>query len=256
MTILPSIFSTPQLAQGHVHHSSSMPPRARTMYPTGQRHPSLDMSTSCRLRTEWQSKGAAKNSGEIRNIHVLGIIGGRLVVSFQGCGRVRVFVNNEHSLELHEEGKGEYNKKFSNYVINAKGLRYAEFQLPSLPASVLVVGDTNPTLPPTSPGRSSSHELRNTDKMIPTVKPIAEARALAKVSVSGHVTSQHRFHANLGAPGHPVGHSWAGIPANISIAEGTGSLPMRNSEITLHKSVTGSHYQTFSASQKSFKPVD
>jgi len=198
------------------------------------------MSQSCRLRTEWQHKSAAKNSGEIRNIHVLGIIGGRLVVSFQGCGTVRVFVNNEHSLELEDVGTGEYNKKYSNYVINAKGLRYAEFYLPSLPAAVCVIGDTHPVK----------------DQMNPAVKPIAEARSLAKVAVSGHVTSQQRFHANLGAPGHPIGHSWAGIPANISIAAGTGSLPMRNSEFTLPKHMTGSHYQTFSASQKIFHPVD
>eukprot|EP00440_Ansanella_granifera_P010886 gb/GFBE01011807.1/.p1 GENE.gb/GFBE01011807.1/~~gb/GFBE01011807.1/.p1 ORF type:complete len:216 (+),score=32.36 gb/GFBE01011807.1/:1-648(+) len=215
------------------------------------------MSTCSRTRTEWLMGGLAKNAGEIRNIFVLGIISGRLVVSFQGSGRVRVFVNNEHSLELEETGRSDntrklsddedgrggcvdWTKKYSKYVVNSRNLRYAEFALPSLPARVLVVGETFPS----------------DDKQIPTTKPVTEARSLAKVAVSGHVTNQQRFHANLGAPGHPVGHSRSGEPGNISIAAGTMSLPKRNSEITLPRSVAGSHYQTLSASQKIFHPVD
>eukprot|EP00931_Biecheleriopsis_adriatica_P010361 TRINITY_DN111438_c0_g1_i1.p1 TRINITY_DN111438_c0_g1~~TRINITY_DN111438_c0_g1_i1.p1 ORF type:complete len:269 (+),score=37.95 TRINITY_DN111438_c0_g1_i1:53-859(+) len=268
MTILPSIFATAQLHQKAVYHASTMPPRSHAISPQGQEtHPSLEASTRSRIRTEWLGGSKQKLSGEIRNIFVLGIISGRLVVSFQGSGRVRVFVNNEHSLELEETGRSDamtststlklsrmsgdeeivdkpvgidWTKKYGKYVINSRSLRFAEFVLPSLPASVLVIGDTMPT----------------EGKLDPTVKPVTESRTLAKVSVSGHVTSQQRFHANLGAPGRPVGHSWAGEVANISIAEGTNCLPSRTGEYTIPRAAAGYRYQKFSASQKAFKPVD
>eukprot|EP00439_Symbiodinium_sp_Y106_P073877 s1003_g14.t1 len=170
MTILPSIMSTSHLAQGHVYHTSSMPPRSRTLSPKGlPRHPSLELSTRSRTRTEWLEAHHAKSSGEIRNIHVLGIINGNLVVSFQGSGRVRVFVNNEHSLELPETNRlgstspfgVDWTKKYSKYVINSRGLRFAEFVLKALPAQILVVGET-----------ASSDE-----KLIPAAKPIMEVGA-------------------------------------------------------------------------------
>jgi len=243
MTILPSIFSTPQLAQGHVYHSASMPPRSRTMRlgePGAPHHPSLEMSQSLRTRTEWLSSQDAKIQGEIRNIHVLGIIKEKMVVSFQGSGRVRVFVNNEHSLELEDIGTGEWNKKYSDHVMNSKNLRYAEFRLPSLPAQVLVIGET----------------ATSEDPFNPAVKPISEARSLCKVCVSGHVTSQQRFQGTLGAPGHPNAFSRSGAPGNISLAAGTRSVPSKNSTLTIPKAQAGAHYQTLSASQKSYQPID
>lgn len=220
-----------------------MPPRSRTVKlgePGAPYHPSLDLSQSLRTRTEWLDSRDAKIQGEIRNIHVLGIIKERLVVSFQGSGRVRVFVNNEHSLELDDIGNGEWNKKYSNYVMNSKNLRYSEFRLPSLPAAVLVIGETTPM----------------EDASNPTVKPITEARSLCKVSVSGHVTNQQRFQSSLGAPGHPVSFSRSGNPGNISLAAGAKCLPGKNSTHTIPKEQAGMHYQTLSASQKQYHPID
>lgn len=220
-----------------------MPPRSRTIKmgePGAPHHPSLDMSQSLRTRTEWLDPRDAKFQGEIRNIHVLGIIKERLVVSFQGSGRVRVFVNNEHSLELEDVGNGEWNKKYSNYVINSRNLRYSEFILPSLPAQVLVIGET-------TPGDDQSNAI---------VKPITEARSLSKISVSGHVTNQQRFHSSLGAPGHPVSFSRAGNPGNISLAAGAKCLPGKNSTLTIPKEQAGMHYQTLSSSQKHYLPID
>eukprot|EP00931_Biecheleriopsis_adriatica_P007243 TRINITY_DN108550_c0_g1_i1.p1 TRINITY_DN108550_c0_g1~~TRINITY_DN108550_c0_g1_i1.p1 ORF type:complete len:275 (-),score=26.80 TRINITY_DN108550_c0_g1_i1:25-849(-) len=274
MTVLPSILNSSELHQKAVYHTSSMPPRSRSISLPGESfHPSLQASTRNRPRTELLSGFRKKVSGEIRNIYVLGIISGRLVVSFQGSGRVRVFVNNEHSLELEETGRSEsatfsktlkatlssaggdeeesqevvetrvpidWVKKYSKYVINSKTLRYAEFTLPSLPAQVLVIGETMPT----------------EGKLDPNVRPITEARSLAKVSVSGHVTSQQRFHANLGAPGRPVNHSWSGAPGNISLAAGTRCLPPPNSDLGIYRAAAGSHYQTLSTSQKTFLPTD
>jgi len=249
MTILPSIMSTSHLAQGHVYHTSSMPPRSRTLSPKGlPRHPSLELSTRSRTRTEWLEAHHAKSSGEIRNIHVLGIINGNLVVSFQGSGRVRVFVNNEHSLELPETNRlgstspfgVDWTKKYSKYVINSRGLRFAEFVLKALPAQILVVGET-----------ASSDE-----KLIPAAKPIMEARTTCRVLVSGHVMKQRQFLSNLGAPRHPIGVAWNGSPGNMSLAEGTGCLPMRNSTVKLTPMQESMHYQKLNASQKSFFGTD
>ncbi|CAE7473848.1 ANKRD17 [Symbiodinium natans] len=170
MTLLPSIMSTSHLAQGHVYRTTSMPPRSRTSSPKElPRHPSLELSTRSRTRTEWLQVNHAKTSGEIRNIQVLGIIHGNLVVSFQGSGRVRVFVNNEHSLELPETNRLgstspfgiDWTKKYSKYIINSHGLRFAEFSLKALPAQILVVGETAPS----------------DEKLIPAAKPIIEAEA-------------------------------------------------------------------------------
>lgn len=203
-------------------------------------HASLDLSQSLRTRTEWLDPRDSKSQGEIRNIHVLGIIKEKLVVSFQGSGRVRVFVNNEHSLELEDIGNGEWNKKFSNYVNNSKNLRYAEYKLPSLPAQVCVIGETTPL----------------DDQINPIVKPITEARSLSKISVSGHVTNQQRFQSSLGAPGHPISFSRSGNPGNISLAAGAKCLPGKNSTLTIPKEQAGMHYQTLSASQKHYHPID
>ncbi|CAJ1349626.1 unnamed protein product [Effrenium voratum] len=111
-------------------------------------------------------------SGEIRNIHVLGIIHGNLVVSFQGAGRVRVFVNNEHSLELPETNRLgstspfgiDWTKKYSKYITNCGGLRFAEFNLRALPTQVLVVGETTPSV----------------EKLIPATRPVSEELVLTK----------------------------------------------------------------------------
>mmetsp|Transcript_73552 Transcript_73552/g.172283 ORF Transcript_73552/g.172283 Transcript_73552/m.172283 type:complete len:250 (-) Transcript_73552:94-843(-) len=249
MTILPSIMSTAQLAQGHVYHSTSMPPRSRTLSKkTLPRHPSLELSTRSRTRTEWLEVEHAKVSGEIRNIHVLGIINGNLVISFQGAGRVRVFVNNEHSLELPETNRMtstspfgiDWSKKYSKYVRNSGALRFSEFVLKSLPAQILVVGETAPSQ----------------DKLIPAIRPVMEARAQARIAVSGHVTKQRQFLSSLGAPRHPVGLAWNGEPGNMSLAEGVGCVPLRNSTLKLMPMQEGPHYQKLNASQKSFFGTD
>lgn len=122
------------------------------------------------------------------------------------------------------------------YVINSRGLRFAEFVLKALPAQILVVGET-----------ASSDE-----KLIPAAKPIMEARTTCRVLVSGHVTKQRQFLSNLGAPRHPVGVAWNGSPGNMSLAEGTGCLPMRNSTVKLTPMQESMHYQKLNASQKSF----
>ncbi|CAK8995514.1 unnamed protein product [Durusdinium trenchii] len=168
MTILPSITSTATLAQGHVYHTSSMPPRSRTLSPSGlPRDPSLRESQRSRTRTEWLGSALAKESGEIRNIHVLGIIRENLVIAFQGCGRVRVFVNNEHSLELPETNRLsntspfgiDWTKKYRKYLANAHAMRFAEFEIRALPTQVLVIGET----------------ATSDQKTIPAQKPILEA---------------------------------------------------------------------------------
>eukprot|EP00913_Durusdinium_trenchii_P003350 g3100.t2 len=106
-------------------------------------------------------------SGEIRNIHVLGIIRENLVIAFQGCGRVRVFVNNEHSLELPETNRLsntspfgiDWTKKYRKYLANAHAMRFAEFEIRALPTQVLVIGET----------------ATSDQKTIPAQKPILEA---------------------------------------------------------------------------------
>lgn len=151
MTILPSIMSTATLAQGHVYHTTSMPPRSRTLSPSSlPRDPSLMESTRSRTRTEWLRSHFQKESGEIRNIQVLGIIREHLVIAFQGSGRVRVFVNNEHSLELPETNRMhntspfgiDWTKKYRKYLHNSRAMRFAEFEIRSLPMQVLVIGET------------------------------------------------------------------------------------------------------------------
>eukprot|EP00933_Yihiella_yeosuensis_P030376 TRINITY_DN24023_c0_g1_i1.p1 TRINITY_DN24023_c0_g1~~TRINITY_DN24023_c0_g1_i1.p1 ORF type:complete len:240 (-),score=34.80 TRINITY_DN24023_c0_g1_i1:96-815(-) len=193
MTILPSIFSTLHVPQGHVYHTSSMPPRSHSAAPMRHTQPEYMRQIAAndvRTRTTWLKPMAAKNLGEIRNITVLGIISGRLVVAYQGQGGVRVFSHNEHSLELQEEGDGQWQPKYSKYVNNAKCFRYAEFEQPALPIQVLVIGNTEP----------------GDDKLGPTKRPIQEARVLARVAVSGHVTRSQNFAANLGAPLRPAWH--------------------------------------------------
>ncbi|CAE8587660.1 unnamed protein product [Polarella glacialis] len=217
MTILPSIFSTPTLGQGHVYHTSSMPPRNRSaVHLRGWATPDFSNRTGkpnneTRTRTEWLGQGHAKLAGEIRNIHVLGIIGSRLVVSFQGQGRVRVFLNNEHSLELLEDPSGRSSARFGKYVNNCKSLRFAEFLPPSLPTKVLAMGNTAPS----------------SDQLGPTLSPVHEARVLAKVAVSGHVTDQQKFQSCTGAPslpGHlPRGHE--APPMNTMSLPSSTTLP-------------------------------
>jgi len=240
--------STATLAQGHVYHTAGMPPRSRTLSPsTLPRDPSLTESTRSRTRTEWLRSDFAKASGEIRNIHVLGIIREHLVIAFQGSGRVRCFVNNEHSLELPETNRMnntspfgiDWTKKYRKYLHNAHAMRFAEFEIRSLPMQVLVIGETE----------------TSEEKKIPATKPILEARTMAKILVSGYVEKQRHFPSNLGAPGHPFGLSWSGALGNVSLAEGTGCLPLQ-SEVKLPPATAAKYYQKLNASQKNFLGVD
>lgn len=248
MTILPSIMSTATLAQGHVYHTTSMPPRSRTLSPSSlPRDPSLMESTRSRTRTEWLRSHFQKESGEIRNIQVLGIIREHLVIAFQGSGRVRVFVNNEHSLELPETNRMhntspfgiDWTKKYRKYLHNSRAMRFAEFEIRSLPMQVLVIGETE----------------TSEAKLIPATKPIMEARTVAKILVSGYVETQRHFPSNLGAPGHPYGLSWSGALGNVSLAEGTGRL-QQHIEKKLPPSTAAMSYQKLNASQKSFLGID
>ncbi|CAK9045623.1 Ankyrin repeat domain-containing protein 17 [Durusdinium trenchii] len=210
MTILPSITSTATLAQGALHRDNVERQRQGAACPEirhlenrlgARKTERLEADgKTVEFETEWLGSALAKESGEIRNIHVLGIIRENLVIAFQGCGRVRVFVNNEHSLELPETNRLsntspfgiDWTKKYRKYLANAHAMRFAEFEIRALPTQVLVIGET----------------ATSDQKTIPAQKPILEARTVAKIVVSGHVEKQRHFPSNLGAPGAPIGFSW------------------------------------------------
>merc|ERR1711908_120061 len=89
----------------HVLEASDIPPDAGELLPTKgfaasdfvyrTWHP--DEWSYCRKRMEWRDKVDRKESGEIRNITVLGIIGESLVVAYQGQGTVCTFIDNRSS---------------------------------------------------------------------------------------------------------------------------------------------------------------
>ncbi|CAK8996905.1 Ankyrin repeat domain-containing protein 17 [Durusdinium trenchii] len=195
----------------------------------------------------WLSAGQGVRPASNHQPPSLGIIRENLVIAFQGCGRVRVFVNNEHSLELPETNRLsntspfgiDWTKKYRKYLANAHAMRFAEFEIRALPTQVLVIGET----------------ATSDQKTIPAQKPILEARTVAKIVVSGHVEKQRHFPSNLGAPGAPIGFSWSGTLGNVSLAEGSGCLPLQ-SEVKLPAATACMYYQKLNASQKSFLGVD
>jgi len=115
-------------------------------------------------------------SGEIRNIQVLGIIGERVVIAYQGKGRVRAFIDHAHNLELPEEPEmvGPLREKYHKYG-GGKNYRYAEYKKPSLPVNIVALGDTEQENPEVGGVR----------------KPSREAKVRASISLSGHVTKSH-----------------------------------------------------------------
>eukprot|EP00927_Polykrikos_kofoidii_P049323 TRINITY_DN43397_c0_g1_i1.p1 TRINITY_DN43397_c0_g1~~TRINITY_DN43397_c0_g1_i1.p1 ORF type:complete len:254 (+),score=23.63 TRINITY_DN43397_c0_g1_i1:117-878(+) len=132
-----------------------------------------------RVRTEWIGIGHDKDKiqGVIRNLKVLGIIGEKLVVAYQGNGRVRTYLHNGSSVELQPTGDGEDNrKKYCRYVDAHNHIyRYAEYNKPPLPTKVLVIGETS------------------VDGASVTQKPRQEATTRARVTVCGHVTDCQSF---------------------------------------------------------------
>lgn len=221
MTVLPSIMSTPTLGPGHVFHGdlSHLPHKhqalgctkahsyGRTLGPRvlGSRVRLPQHTAPARLRTNWLPKHMIPVGGEIRNMQVLGIISGRLVVAYQGQGKLRVFLDNQHSLELAElsndvDAEAEHTlipsssgatlarstsnaskgRDYRKYVPVHSEYRFAEFQAPPLPANVLVLGATEVS-------------AVSADASGPPRRPTQEARLKAKVTVSGHVTSSQYF---------------------------------------------------------------
>mmetsp|Transcript_32290 Transcript_32290/g.85257 ORF Transcript_32290/g.85257 Transcript_32290/m.85257 type:complete len:257 (-) Transcript_32290:185-955(-) len=217
MTVLPSIMSTPTLGPGQVFHSerSHLPHRSHSLGCTqahaygrtpgprvlGSRTRLPQHTAPARLRTNWLPKNLIPIGGEIRNMQVLGIISGRLVVAYQGQGKLRVFLDNQHSLELEEiQGSEEAGGHGGTLLPDSKALgrskgggrdyrkylpahsefRCAEFQAPPVPATVLVLGETEAS-------------AVSADATGPPRRPTLEARLKAKVTVSGHVTSSQYF---------------------------------------------------------------
>lgn len=117
--------------------------------------------------------------GEIRNIKVLGVIAGKLVVAYQGQGKVHVYLENGSTLELEEMAPSGNERKYAKYLdAHNRTFRYAEYQVPPLPSSILVRGETEP---------SPEHEVGVTRK------PAHESFTKAHVSVCGQVSRVQSF---------------------------------------------------------------
>lgn len=185
MTLLPSILGTVTLGRGQVYNTSASTARSPSA-PTLRRGASLaSLASLARVRTEWLSHELARVRGEIRNITVLGLFDGRVVVAFQGQGGVRLFLGSEHSLEVPQSAHGK-REKYAKHT-HDRNVRFAEFAVTSLPVTVLVVGDT----------------VISGDELGPCSKPTFEARTRARIAVSGHVTEAQRFPSQCGVPGRP-----------------------------------------------------
>lgn len=207
--MLPSITGVPLCGPGHVHLSHLSHLARSGSAPTlllNQQHDVLLASTKLqRTRTEWLDRADEGSRGEVRNIKVMGVVGGRILVAFQGQGRVRVYLENEHSPELKDIGDGEWHSKYEKFMhprythaecrecgrvwrlpapkgskcpkcrrrvdFTGSDHRFAEFAVPPLPASILAVGCTEAA----------------DDHRGPSCRPTREARCLAYVSVSGQV---------------------------------------------------------------------
>mmetsp|Transcript_144785 Transcript_144785/g.464033 ORF Transcript_144785/g.464033 Transcript_144785/m.464033 type:complete len:212 (-) Transcript_144785:23-658(-) len=194
MSPLPSITSVTQLGPGHLHvtHHSHLPRcgSAPTLHNQRKDRQFHQSKTSLRTRTEWLSAKDVIVKGEIRNVKILGIIKGMLVVAYQGCGRVKLHVENEHSLELEEVGDRHCQPRYEKFI-HGKDHRFAEFEAPRLPCSVLAIGCTD------------IRAEASPDNGAPTRRPPHEGRTKAKLSVSGHVVSSQAFASARGAPLRP-----------------------------------------------------
>lgn len=130
-----------------------------------------------------RSRSQERAAGEIRNIQVLGcrsdvksqdkdlyVTIHYLLIAYQGQGGVRAFVGTEHSLELKEVTDSSKLGKYQKYG-GGRNFRYAEYEVPTLPTTIVVVGSTE------------------ADGMVR--KPAREAHVKAQISQSGHVTKSH-----------------------------------------------------------------
>merc|ERR1719162_999336 len=160
------------------HSPKGYPPNGqsgtRSGSPMGSTGASTMLNTTLKMTQTSTSSSRARSQdkvvGEIRNIQVLGVIGTKVVVAYQGQGSVTAFVGNEHSLEMKEVGDGAGREKYHKYG-GGKNFRYAEYEIPSLPTSIVVIGKT------------SGCDMIN--------KPVREAHVRAQISPSGHVTKCH-----------------------------------------------------------------
>lgn len=155
-----------------------------------------------RLRTEWMSREDARLKGEVRNIKILGIISGRLVVAYQGGGSVRVFNANESSLELEEVGDGQWHSRYQQFI-QGRDHRFVEFRAPPLPTSILAVGCT---------------EAEDDVSEAPCRRPAHEARSTARLSVCGQVTSSQVFQSMAGVPRRSTSRCSTGSELRASLA--------------------------------------
>jgi len=127
-----------------------------------------------------RTRSQEKVNGEIRNITVLGCIANRLVVTYQGAGGVRAFIGTAHSLELKEVGDGNGSEKYHKYG-GGKGFKYAEYEVPNLPTTIVVVGNTDGV------------PWKNCEDLTKSMrKPAREGNVRAQISTSGHVTKSHK----------------------------------------------------------------
>lgn len=122
-----------------------------------------------------------RDSGRIRDLQVLGVFTERLVVSYQGQGCVEVSLGDRGVplLELEEEWHPSDCKSQKGRRCNCRAF-YAVFEVPPLPASIVVLGRTQPTW--------SCWDARG-----PLVKPSHEAHTKARIAASGHVVRHHAW---------------------------------------------------------------
>jgi len=149
-----------------------------------------------RTRTEWLSPNVCREKGEIRNIHILGRIRGRLVVAYQGRGHLNIHLDHEHSPPLEEVGDGLWHREYKAHL-QAVELgpdeqvpllyRFAEYELPFKTCKVIVVGVSE----------------AGEDQEGPAARPIQEAKTSATILYSGHLKHQMIFPSQRGEPPRP-----------------------------------------------------
>lgn len=193
-------------ASGTLNMSASMSPTgAGIWFPRGTG------THEHRTRSEWLTGDRRKIKGEVRNIHALGNIGGHmdngqwvghLVIAYQGQGTVRVWVGDQHTLELplmidleteFSKREEKYRKRVHDIKLKdgSSDMRFAEFEIRKLPANLVIVGATEPAA------------ASGVDLHAPAAKPVQETHIKAKLSCCGQVTDVHRFLAQRGAPTRP-----------------------------------------------------
>lgn len=103
--------------------------------------------------------------GVIRDIHILGIIAGNLMLAFKGQGFLKVHLEH-HSTDGLNGMIVVWEKAYNKYLPKSKTFDYMEFQVPShLPATIEVIGETDPEY-----------------------KPLKESRLRARISTCGQVS--------------------------------------------------------------------